>query len=84
MSVPAHLEAREILHPAVLAGPSGHNVLGVDSSGDDDRVSQGDAAGIPVIKILVHLILFLIQNSVNNMKNTSAILNHVIVFFHVL
>ena len=57
MTAPSHLETREILHPAVLV-VSGYNANTsvVGSSGDDDRVSQGDAASIPVIKIL-HLIL---------------------------
>ncbi len=58
MLPPAHVEPREILDPAVLA-VSGHNVLGVVSSGDDDRVSQGDAAGKPVINIF-HLIINII------------------------
>ena len=47
MTPPANPETRQIHQPAVLVVP-GYNVPGVFSAGEDDLVTQGDAAGIPI------------------------------------
>ena len=62
MGPPAHLEPRQILHPAVFI-VSGHNIQGELSSGDDDFVTQRDAAGKPAITFLYILLYSFCQNS---------------------